>query len=1161
MPANQNFVLTTATDNIVGDATDNVISGDSSTFSSADVIDGGAGNDTLNLSAPGPATFRSTQVSNVETANVTGYNTVTVDAHAWTGLNGLNVSAIGGDTITAPSGAAVTDHVQYLGAGSIAVDGGTAVTVDATNATTGTITIGATTATTGVVTVNRTTTGSVSAGAIAVTGGSTVNVTQNATNTASGNQSHGAVTVNGTAATTTVNVAAASGLSTTYNRVSIGDVNAGSSTAGGTITTVSADGYTTISIADTALTDLSLTRGQGNIVIDNSGLASPTNTTLNLTLNGVTGGSLIDANIYSTVRITTTGVKSRLANISAAAVTDLVIDGSTGLSLTSTAGLASLAHVTVAGSAGVTADFGSVYTLTSLDASATTGTSTVSINGSRTSYAGGAGVDNVTTVGSNLSKAISLGGGDDTLTLAAGTTLPTATIDGGTGNDTLGMGATDAATASASSSFAAKVTGFETLALTGGTGAQTIDLAALGGYTAVTTGGEAVSGTLTLRNLASGGTLTLTSNAGAGSAYVVANTAFSTGASDTLNLKLVRAGVLAAGTVNAADVENVNIATSDTQATLTNLHPLDTLTLVASSAKSITISGNAGLYLTAASTNLTSVDASGITTGDFTWTSGALTAAATVKGSATGSNRVILGQAGAPVTYVGGSGADTVIVGAGNNTITTGAGADSVTIAANGSLTSFSTITDAHDAEKIGFASQGTEVFASNKLTLGAGASLADYANAVITGAGDGSTNGHLGWFQFGGNTYLVESRSAAHTSFTDGSDAIVELQGLFDLSTATLNSHALLLSDTTAPAQPSTPALADASDSGTLGDGLTTVTTPIVTGTAENGSRVTLFDTNGSTVLGTGLADGTTGAYSITSSTLGLGTHGLTVKATDASGNVSAASAALTLTIQDGAPPAPTGGGGSGGSAPSVPSPVIVTAVPDAPVVTVPAAPTPASPTPTVSGDTPAPSNPAVTEDFVSDIVGEPYTAYHTRYDSDGEVAVRTFFGPGGNVLKQESTDRAADGSKTVMTSKGNDLAQQPFFAYVDHYAADGTQTEQDVFYRDEHQSVEGLVAGLTLNAISNDTFFTAGGSNTFAFTSGFGHDTITSFVLGGDDHDTIDLPAASQGRLRSILGHATSDENGDAVLHLGHGDAITIQGVTVADLRQHRGDFTFQG
>ncbi len=110
---------------------------------------------------------------------------------------------------------------------------------------------------------------------------------------------------------------------------------------------------------------------------------------------------------------------------------------------------------------------------------------------------------------------------------------------------------------------------------------------------------------------------------------------------------------------------------------------------------------------------------------------------------------------------------------------------------------------------------------------------------------------------------------------------------------------------DTTAPVAPTALALATSSDTGVPGDGITNLGSPTITGAAEANSKVTLFDTDGITVLGTASADGS-GAWSITSSTLTSGTHVLTAKAVDAAGNGSGASTSLSVTIQNTAPAAP---------------------------------------------------------------------------------------------------------------------------------------------------------------------------------------------------------------------------------------------------------------
>jgi large repetitive protein len=117
-------------------------------------------------------------------------------------------------------------------------------------------------------------------------------------------------------------------------------------------------------------------------------------------------------------------------------------------------------------------------------------------------------------------------------------------------------------------------------------------------------------------------------------------------------------------------------------------------------------------------------------------------------------------------------------------------------------------------------------------------------------------------------------------------------------------NSNPTTLSFTldTHAAAPSVPVLVAMSDSfgpnGTNADNITKNTTPTVSGSgAEAGATVTLYDTDGTTALGTATVDGS-GNWTITSSNLADGDHSLTVKQTDIAGNTSAASGGLTVHI-----------------------------------------------------------------------------------------------------------------------------------------------------------------------------------------------------------------------------------------------------------------------
>ncbi|MEQ7798604.1 Ig-like domain-containing protein [Pedobacter sp. ASV1-7] len=133
-----------------------------------------------------------------------------------------------------------------------------------------------------------------------------------------------------------------------------------------------------------------------------------------------------------------------------------------------------------------------------------------------------------------------------------------------------------------------------------------------------------------------------------------------------------------------------------------------------------------------------------------------------------------------------------------------------------------------------------------------------------------------------------------------DGNNATLTLY--LPGAAGSLGANKAIVIDTQAPSAPSTPVLAVGSDSGTSStDKITNITTPVITGTAESGSTVTLYDSDGTTVLGSGVASG--GNWSITTTTLSQGSHTLTAKAKDVAGNTGVASAELSITIDTTSP------------------------------------------------------------------------------------------------------------------------------------------------------------------------------------------------------------------------------------------------------------------
>lgn len=207
----------------------------------------------------------------------------------------------------------------------------------------------------------------------------------------------------------------------------------------------------------------------------------------------------------------------------------------------------------------------------------------------------------------------------------------------------------------------------------------------------------------------------------------------------------------------------------------------------------------------------------------------------------------------------------------------------------------------------------------SNGITAGAdsGVSAGDNVTSVTTPIWTGTAEA---------NALVVLTEGATMLG-----SAIADASGAWSITSATLvdGVHALTLTATDAAGNasavqqlapvtidtvnltPAAPTLAAQSDDGVSStDGITTVTTPVFTGSAESGSTVTLYE--GGTVLGSAIANGPSSGgnstWSIAVGTpLGVGLHHLTVVSRDIAGNVSGASGATTIDIRSLAPLAPS--------------------------------------------------------------------------------------------------------------------------------------------------------------------------------------------------------------------------------------------------------------
>jgi len=568
------------------------------------------------------------------------------------------------------------------------------------------------------------------------------------------------------------------GADTSANTVAYGAVTIDDE-ATAAIKTITVNGYATGSaITDTdALETLNLSKAAGAVAMT----VADTADTLALTLSAM-GSSASDAVLTFTaapltLNVTSTG--SNYVNLTAAATKELNVSG-TGLLDIDATDLAALETVKVTGSAGLSLNAAVANTATSVDTTGTNGTVTVTIDADIATYAGGAGVDNVTLATTTVDKSVNLGGGNDTLTLAAGTTALTSEMIGGDGTDTLAMASADAATASATTTFETKITGFERLALgqVAALATDTVDLANLDDINHVTTaGGAATAVALNLDNMAVGGTLQYTGALLNAAGVTDVDFVDASGSADSFNVVLnVSGAALDFQDLDISGIETLNLTATDS---VTTTIESATINVLDTSLKSVAITGNAAVVFSANSTVLTLVDGSAMTAGGLTATTNG-TVAQTIKGGAGVDN---LTASFAQDVLEGGAGADTLTVADGANLVSLngGAGKDTYVIGLATNSSGYASIAGTA-AELSGDVIQfGVAIadFAAAKIVLAGTAVFQDYANEATKSA---AADNNVSWFQFQGDTYVVQNNSTS-TSFDNGTDAIVKIVGLVNFT------------------------------------------------------------------------------------------------------------------------------------------------------------------------------------------------------------------------------------------------------------------------------------------------------------------------------------------------------------------------------------------
>ncbi|WP_395402262.1 hypothetical protein ACHMW6_29240 [Pseudoduganella sp. UC29_106] len=316
-------------------------------------------------------------------------------------------------------------------------------------------------------------------------------------------------------------------------------------------------------------------------------------------------------------------------------------------------------------------------------------------------------------------------------------------------------------------------------------GGGTVDTISAVYATPTANGAAAAAGSLALTHMANDGTLELT---GAGAGVTVTMTD-ATGAADSLNVKITNAASINVGTVAAAGVETLKVQLDDTDTTASAITAVHTLNISDAALKSLVLTGDAGGIVTHNSNVVTSIDGSALT---LSLTAGSLTtatAAATITGGA--GNDILTANHTGDV-LIGGAGSDTLKLGGASNagtpvyangvTLTGGAGNDIFDISGAGSVVAtvndYATITDFSKGDVLKLEA-GNLKFVAAGVATGSTAVFQDLVNKFIKE----SAFHDAGWFQYQGDTYVVEHLSGAVTAFVNGTDNIVKITGLVDLS------------------------------------------------------------------------------------------------------------------------------------------------------------------------------------------------------------------------------------------------------------------------------------------------------------------------------------------------------------------------------------------
>ena len=530
-------------------------------------------------------------------------------------------------------------------------------------------------------------------------------------------------------------------------------------------------------------------------------------------------------------KVTVNGAATNTITVNGTALKTLTVDASgkaSNVALVNTA----IETLNITGKANLTLDatHTSITSVKTVDGSKAEGNLTFSNTLAMTSIKTGSGNDTVTVAALvDSGETINLGAGNDKLLKGAGTIAAGSIIDGGAGIDSL-----DSALVTVGN--AGVFVNFETLSLTTAiaTAGAALDMDLLKNSTITSIAKDAGANVHFVKNVQKSQSLTINTNATAATTLVFKDVA---GTADAYTINFDKETTGATVDANVVTIEGIETVTVNSLGKTSAATDTNKITLKDTAAKSLVITGDKNIELvlgTAANefgsaTAATDTNGLGVSTIDASASTAGITIATgeLVKINTAWSGLTIKGGAGVDSITTGATTAKalTIETGAGNDTIiltgattatekiivNAGAGDDDITVGATGGTFTLGTGKDKIDASAAAITAAGPGITAATSVfttitdiekgdvieglssVLFAKADIST-ANSLDTALNKAANIGNVTWFQYDGNTYIVDAATTASSGTLATGDLVVKLNGIVNLGNSTISSGDLTI-------------------------------------------------------------------------------------------------------------------------------------------------------------------------------------------------------------------------------------------------------------------------------------------------------------------------------------------------------------------------------